>query len=642
MAKDKTIYTENSIQSLSPREHVRLRPGMYIGATKDPTQLVVEIFSNALDEHNLGHGNLIEVGVDPETGVCEVNDYGQGFPVDEEREDGKTILQASFDEMNTSGKYSDDGVYGGTSLGLNGVGSKATNFLSSKFHVITYRDGKYEELDFKDGVLVSRHSGKVKHSSGTHVRFYPDAQFFENPVPDVDYLREMFNDICGMCPTLEIDFYVGTNKEVIQHPNGIKYLIQESIGKSKEIATPFVFQKSQDKYKVDCGIDYCSRDSAVIRAYVNYGLTEQGPHITAIKGTITKELNKWAREQGFLKGKEKNLDGESLQEGLVLVFNLVAPSISYDSQVKSRIVNKDFVPFLNEVFSEQLEIWLDNNPDSGKAIIEKALLARRAAEAAKRAREAVRQKAEKKEKVLKMPTKLADCHTKDRSKAELYCTEGDSASGGAKIIRDATYQAVMGLKGKVLNTLTASVDQIIKNAEIVDILNALGLDWGKVDKQLIVDYNESKLRYGKIIIAADRDPDGDHICLLLLTFFLTYCPELIQNGHVYVALAPLYKAEWGKDSYQYIGNKEELERFKKTHKKSFTLTYFKGLGEASPQELGKMIMNPETRNIQQISIENMETVKKTFEALMGKDATPKKEFVFSHRMVEEEDIANVA
>ena len=556
---DKTLYDKDSIQSLSPREHVRLRPGMYIGATKDPTQLVVEIFSNALDEHNLGHGNLIEVGVDPETGMCEVNDYGQGFPVDEEREDGKTILQASFDEMNTSGKYSDDGVYGGTSLGLNGVGSKATNFLSSKFRVITYRDGKYEELDFKDGVLISRHSGKVKHSSGTHVRFYPDAQFFENPVPDIDYLRKMFNDICGMCPTLEIDFCVGTNKEVIQHPNGMKYLIQESIGKSKEIATPFVFQKSQDKYKIDCGIDYCSRDSAVIRAYVNYGLTEQGPHISAIKGTITKELNKWAREQGFLKGKEKNLDGESLQEGLVLVFNLVAPSISYDSQVKSRIVNKDFVPFLNEVFSEQLEIWLDNNPDSGKAIIEKALLARRAAEAAKKAREAVRQKAEKKDKVFKLPTTLVDAWTKDRTKAELLICEGKSAASGLIAARDSETQAIYGVRGMMISARKTTIDKLMKNQEVNNLVLALGLDINTKNNKLI--YNKSKLRYNKIIACTDADPAGAAIENLLFNILWYLCPELIINGHVYSSIPPLFRVTTKKNEYIYLRDEKALKQY---------------------------------------------------------------------------------
>lgn len=627
--KDKTLYDKDSIQSLSPREHVRLRPGMYIGATKDPTQLVVEIFSNALDEHNLGHGDIIEVAIDSESGMCEVNDYGQGFPVDEEREDGKTILQASFDEMNTSGKYSDDGVYGGTSLGLNGVGSKATNFLSSKFRVITYRDGKYEELNFKDGVLISRHSGKVKHISGTHVRFYPDAQFFESPLPDVDYLRKMFNDICGMCPTLEIDFYVGTKKEIIQHPNGMKYLIQESIGKSKEIATPFVFQKSQDKYKIDCGIDYCSRDSAVIRAYVNYGLTEQGPHITAIKGTITKELNKWAREQGFLKEKEKNLDGESLQEGLVLVFNLVAPSISYDSQIKSRIVNKDFVPFLNEVFSEQLEVWLDNNPDSGKAIIEKAVLARRAAEAAKKAREAVKKKADKKEKVFKLPTKLTDCWSKDRSKCELLIAEGLSAASGLVAARDSEFQAVYGIRGKALNVLKTAEKNIMKNQEINNIVIALGLDYNPNNGKMV--YDKKKLRYGKIIACCDADFDGFMIENLLFNIFWYLCPELIVNGHVCSAIPPLFRVTTKANQYVYLKDEKALKEYQlKNSKTTKFIVRSKGLGECDADELEYSLLNPKTRNVVQLSVSDKENTNKLFNDLYGKAVEPRVKFILEH------------
>lgn len=407
--KDKTLYDKDSIQSLSPLEHVRLRAGMYIGSTKDPTQLVVELFSNALDEHNLGHGDLIEVSIDTERGQCEVNDYGQGFPVNEKREDGKTVLQASFDEMNTSGKYSEDGVYGGTSLGLNGVGGKASNFLSSRFLVTTYRDGLFEHIAFKDGMFQKRNSGKTDRCNGTSISFNPDPQFFENPLPDVNLLRKMFNDICGMCPKLTINFCVDDVQEEIHHPDGMSYLVKDSIGKAAQIVKPLIFQEQKDRYKIDCGLSYCSKDSAKIVAYVNYGLTEQGPHITAIKTTITKVMNKWAREQGYLKVKEKNLDGESLQEGLVLVFNLISPNISYDAQTKSRVVSKDFVPFLNEIFSEQIELWLDNNPDYGKTIIEKAVLARRAAEAAKKAREAVKtQKARKKKNKILHPDKLKD------------------------------------------------------------------------------------------------------------------------------------------------------------------------------------------------------------------------------------------
>lgn len=627
--KDKTLYDKDSIQSLSPREHVRLRAGMYIGSTKDPTQLVIEIFSNALDEHNLGHGNLIEVGVDTKTGMCQVNDNGQGFPVNEKREDGKTVLQASFDEMNTSGKYSEGGVYGGTSLGLNGVGGKACNFLASEFHVTTYRDGKYEKLDFEDGILVNRRCGILDHHSGTIIRFCPDPQFFENPIADVVYLRKMFNDICGMCPNLEIDFCVDGEKESIKHPDGMRYLIQEAIGESKEIATPFVFQKSQKKYRIDCGIDYCSRDSAAVRAYVNYGLTEQGPHITAIKGTITKELNKWAREQGILKEKEKNLDGESLQEGLVLVFNLVAPNISYDAQTKSRVVNKDFVPFLNEVFSEQLEVWLDNNPDSGKAIIEKAVLARRATEAAKKAREAVKKKEEKKDKIFKLPTTLVDAWTKDRSKAELIVCEGRSAMSGLVAARDSETQAIYGVRGMMISARKVTISSLLKNQEVNNLIVALGLDMDSSTHKLI--YNKNKLRYNKIIACADADPSGAEIENLLFNIIWFLCPDLIVNGHVYSAIPPLFRVITKKNEYAYLRDGDALKAYQEEHRKDIqSISREKGLGEMDSEELEATLLNPNTRNIVQLTVKEIGATEHQFEQLYGKAVKPRIDFILKH------------
>lgn len=504
--KDKTLYDKDSIQSLSPLEHVRLRPGMYVGSTKDSTQLLVELFSNALDEHNLGHGNVIEIGINTKTGECVVSDQGQGFPLLEYREDGKTILQASFDEINTSGKYSDDGVYGGTSLGLNGVGGKAANFLAHYFIVTSYDGSSYEKITFKEGVFQKRERGKLDHLSGTTIVFKPNEEFFESPLPDINLLRKMFHDICGMCPSLQIIFSVDKKVEKIYHPEGLRYLVNQIIGKDKSISEPFFFQKQQDKYSIDCGLGYADKNSSHIVAYVNYGLTEQGPHITAIKTCITKIMNKWAREQNILKEKDKNLDGDSLQEGLVLVFNLVSPNISYDAQTKSRIVSKDFVPFLNEVFSEQLEVWLDNNPDDGRKIIEKALLARRAAEAAKKAREAVKKKEEKKDKVFKLPTKLTDCWSKNRLSCELIIAEGASAASGLIAARNSEFQAIYGVRGKALNVLKTNPANIIKNQEINNIITSLGLDYNPNTGKMI--YDIEKLRYGKIIACTDADFDG--------------------------------------------------------------------------------------------------------------------------------------
>ena len=511
--KDKTIYSDDSIESLTPLEFTRKRPGVYAGSTEYSTQLVIELFSNALDEHNLGHGNLIEVYYHPEKNTIEVVDHAQGFPVDSWREDGKTILQASFDTLNTSGKYSEDGVYGASALGLNGIGSKICTYLSHYLVVETSDgSGKIERVFFEEGVFQKREvleDPVLAENTGTCVTFQPSEEFFTNPEPDLKVLRKLFDDTCGLCPKLQVRLYVdGEKTEVFRHPEGITSLVDNLVGKDIPIvASTLSFKEAEGSYSLDCGLSYTSRSHSDIVAYVNYGLTDQGPHITSLKSAITRVMNKWAREQGLLKEKDSNIDGSSLQEGLILVFNLVAPNISYDAQTKSRIVSNDFVPFLNEVFSTQLELWLDTNPQSAQNIIEKALIARKAAEAAKRAREAVKQKANtKQDKVFKLPTKLTDCWTKNRSKAELLVAEGLSASSGLVAARNSEFQAVYGVRGKMLSVLKTTPDKVMKNQEINNIVVALGLDYNPATGKM--KYDKSKLRYDKIIACADADFDG--------------------------------------------------------------------------------------------------------------------------------------
>ena len=618
---DKNLYNEDSIQSLTPREHVQLRPGMYAGNTDTPNQLLLEVFSNALDEHNIGHGNIIYVQT-KDDGVCFVEDKAQGFPIGQKREDGITILEAAFSVMNTSGKYTDDGVYEGTSLGLNGIGLKLVTFLSQWLEVVSYQNGKSEKLRFENGIIVDKKIGKaIDKGSGTKVWFKPDKQYFKTDKVDNKFFEKFFNDICCLCNNLTIIF----NGNKIHH-NSIEDIIPIKAGKNIEIVDNHFIIEDKD-FKL--AMTFTSSSAANIIPYVNYGLTDQGPHITSIKSTITRVFNNWAKENGLLTAKDKNLDGNSIQEGILLVCNILSTGVKYDAQVKTRVVslNSDF----SSVLGEQLEIWLDNNPKDAEAIIEKALVARKAAEAAKKARAAVKAKATAKTKlkIAAMPSKLADCHNKDRSKCELYLTEGDSASGGCKIIRDASFQAILGLKGKVLNCLTSDIKKIQKNAEIVDIIKALGLQWG-IDNSVI--YDESKLRYDKLIIAADRDVDGAHIQSLICTMLWVLIPDIILDGHVYIALPPLYKAEWNKQ-YKYLDDKKALEDFKKDHK-DFTLTYFKGLGEASPEELGGMIMNPKTRNIQQITVDDIGLAEKTINNLMGSDTQAKKEFVFGNKIKE--------
>ena len=622
-ARVSNFYTDESIESLAPLEHVRLRPGMYIGDNSTPMQLALEILANAIDEHNIGHGNQINVNV-ADNGVIAIEDEGQGFPINVLREDGKTVLQASFDEMNTSGKFSSDGVYEGSALGLHGQGSKLTNFLSNWLEVISHKStGEYEHLWFKEGVFEKREVGKGFNWSGTTVTFKPSPEFFDTPHVDLKKLKDFCDDITCFCPNLTIRL----NNEHIQHPNGISDFLKKKTENDIEIInTPLIIQKSEGKQKLDLGLTYTSKSMSNFIVYVNCGATSQGPHITSIKSTITRIMNKWAKEQGILKEKEKNLDGSSLQEGLVLVCNITAENVSYNAQVKSTVTKID-TSFISSTLGQQLEIWLDNNPTDGRNIIEKALLARRAAEAAKKARAAVKAKVktEPKKKSLNLPSKLADCYSQERSKCEIYITEGDSAGGNLKQVRDNEYQAVLPVRGKILNTQKATLDKIMKNAEIVDMINAFGLKVSSDGKRLT--YDKSAIRYGKIIIMSDADVDGAHIKNLFYTFIWNFAPELIQDGFVYAGVPPLFRLKNNREII-YIKDDEELAEFKKTHDiGKYQVSRLKGLGEMSPEETEEALVNPETRIIKQITVEDFGKADTLFEQLMGKDAEKRKIYI---------------
>lgn len=401
------LYTADSIESLDPREHVRLRPGMYAGDLSNPNQLLLEIFSNALDEHNIGHGNVIDVSVSDD-GKVTVVDNGQGFPINEVRaEDGKTVLEASYSVMNTSGKFSDDGVYGGNSLGLNGIGGKLTNFLSKEFIVQSCNKGKMETIFFKDGLFEKRELTTVdKSAHGTTIEYMPDEQFFTSKMTNISFFKNFFHDISCLCPKLKIVF----NGEEIQHSNGIKEMLPRKIGSQIEIIdNPLIIQYDNDTEKFDLALTFTTANHMTLIPYVNFGYTDVGPHITAIKSTITRVLNNWAREQGLLSEKDKNLDGNSLQEGLVLVSNIVSQNVSYNAQVKTTITKMD-TGFISTELAKELELWLDNHPIDGENIIEKALIARKASEAAKKARAAVknRQKAANNKVKILHPDKLKD------------------------------------------------------------------------------------------------------------------------------------------------------------------------------------------------------------------------------------------
>ena len=626
MAIDKTLYTEESIESLSPLEFTRLRPGVYAGDTTYATQLAVEIFSNAVDEFRLGHGDKIEVGIQGD--MVRIRDYGQGFIPNSYRDDGKTILEAAFSVLNTSGKYREDGTYEGTSLGSFGIGSKITTYLSHWLDVITYRNGEMEYIHFNEGVFEKRDSGKnMKMADGTIVEWQPSEEFFTHPEVNISELKTLFKTIAALCPGLTIELDDNGTKTTYFSKNGINDLVDEAVENKELIKNRFVMNYQNDKNKIDMVMTYTSNYSLTLVPYVNTGLTASGPHISQIKSLLTREFNKFFRDKKWLKEKEENLTGDDIQEGLYVVFNITAPNVAYDAQVKTRITKLEMAPF-TQAIADELRNWMTYNEKEIKMIADKALNARKARLAAQKARESVRDNTKKKEKALKFDSKLADCSSKDRKKCEIYITEGDSASGNLKQARNNEFQAVMPVRGKILNTQKATLDKIQKNAEIMSMIQAFGLD---IDlKTMKVTYHPDRIRYGKIIIMSDADVDGAHIKNLFYTFIWNFCPQLIQDGYIYAGVPPLYKVTMAK-KYYYLKDDAALEQFKKEHPgKSITVNRFKGLGELDPDETEETLVDPDNRIIRQVTVEDVNAANKLFDDLMGTAVTPRKLYIKQH------------
>ena len=623
---DNKLYTKDSIESLSPLEFTRLRPGVYAGDTTYATQLLVEIISNSVDEFRLGHGNQIDVAIDG--AKVTVRDYGQGFLVNEKRDDGKTILEAAFSVLNTSGKYREDGTYEGTSLGSFGIGSKITTFLSHWLRVGTYRDGKMEAVYFEEGEFSDRMTGVEKtQPTGTLVQWLPSEEFFTHPEVEIDKVKSLFETITCLCPGLTINLDDNGKKTIYHSTRGLNDLADKMVKDKEIINNRFSMNFSEGKEKMDFILTYTSNYSMTMVPYVNTGLTEKGPHITQIKTVLTREFNKFFKDKKWLKATDENLSGDDLQEGMFIVFNITAPNVSYDAQVKSNITKIGMTTF-TQALAENLSLWLAQNEKEIKIIAEKAINAKKAREAAKKAREAARGDKKKKEKALKFDSKLADCYSKARSKCEIYVTEGDSASGNLKSARNNEFQAVMPVRGKILNCQKSTLEKISKNAEIMTMIDAFGLR--RDPKTMKLTYDEDDLRYGKIIIAADADVDGSHIRNLFYTFIWNFCPQLIQEGYVYSLVAPLYKVTIGKDTYKYLRDDAELADFQAQNKgKKYQVNRFKGLGEMSEDET-EILVDPEQRTLCQVTVEDVAAANVLFDQLMGTGVAPRKKFIQDH------------
>lgn len=605
----KNDYTKESIQSLTPREHVRKRPSMYCGDTSTPNQLMMELFSNALDEHNIGHGDIIDVSID-KSGLCRIEDFAQGFLIDEMREDGKTVFQAAFDTMNTSGKYTDDGVYEGSSLGLNGIGTKLVTYLSKNVVAETVREGRWECNSFSDGVCYSHQSGNAKETAhtGTTVTYLPDEQFFDTDKTSVSFFKKFFNDITCICPTLTVFL----NGEKISH-NSIEDMLDEKRGKDIEIVGNHFVMNTD---KINLAMTFTSGSQAKIIPYVNYGITSSGPHITGIKSTLTRVFNNWAKENNILTAKDKNLDGAAIQEGIILVCNINSKGVKYNAQVKDDIIDID--TSFTTALGQQLEVWLDSNPEDAKAILEKAILARKAAEAAKRARAAVKNNKKRGNKVkILNPDKLKDAEFLGQD-STLLVVEGLSAGASMCVAREIDKYGILMLRGKLINALANKDDRLLKNEEIQLLFKALGI-------RPYEDYEETNLRYGRIGICVDSDSDGFHIGLLIASALEHFCPKFIRENRLCWLRSPLYIVKY-KDKEQYYFTDQEMNAARPNLPTGVEVQRCKGLGSLSARQ-ARNSMFGENQHMD-VLIPTDKTNNKLV-TLMGSNADGRKDFIFN-------------
>lgn len=614
------LYNKDSIQSLTPLEFTRLRPGVYVGSTEYSTQLLIEIVSNAVDEFKAGHCTEINVTIS-DNNVITVKDNGQGFLINSTREDGKTILEAAFSVLNTSGKYTEDGVYEGTALGLNGIGSKLVVFLSHWAKVLSYQKGNFEEVSFEEGVFKKRKTGKVKNDkeSGTVVTWQASEEFFTHPEVDLKVINNLFEVLVCLCPGLTITL----NEKTFFSKNGLTDLVDSTVDKNSEIIkNRLKIDFKDNKNELNLVLTYTDKYSSTIVPYVNTGLTDTGPHITQIKTILTREMNKFFRDKGWLKEKDSNLSGDDCQEGLYLVFNITAPGIAYDAQTKSRIVKIDMHPFTG-IIAQELQYWFEANEKEIKKIADKAINARKAREAARKAREAVRDKG-KKETGLKakiaLSNKFIDCTNKNPSQRNLLLVEGLSAGSSAVEARNPKTDCIYMLKGKTISPRKQSVEKILANQEISDIIKVIG---GGFDKTFDVD----KMQFDKIVITSDADSDGASIELLLTTFFFTYMRPLVEAGKLYRAVTPLYIIRQKNNEY-YAYTDEELEDWKTQHQGTYELVRAKGLGELNARDLQKVCFEKE--RYKRITISDAEKADELLEILMGVKVEPRKQYIYEN------------
>ncbi|MGI6697827.1 MAG: DNA topoisomerase (ATP-hydrolyzing) subunit B [Clostridiales bacterium] len=616
------IYDESQIQVLEGIEAVRKRPGMYIGSTgpRGLHHLVYEVVDNSIDEALAGYCDKIHVTVHRDNSVT-VTDNGRGIPVGTHPKLGKPAVEVALTMLHAGGKF--DGKSYKVSGGLHGVGVSVVNALSEHLEVEIQRDGKIYRQRYERGKAVSllTEEGNTK-KTGTRITFKPDYQIFEEINFDFDTLEYRFRELAFLNKGITIALKDERDgRHSTMHYEGGLVEFVKYLNRNREVLhkNPMYFEGKRDRCVVEVAMQYNDGYVENIFSFANNINThEGGTHLSGLKAALTRVINDYGRKYNFLKENDKNLSGEDVREGLTAVISVKLTDPQYEGQTKTKLGNSEIKGIVESIAADAISSYLEENPSTARVIMEKTIMAARAREAARKARELTRRK-----NVLEntsLPGKLADCSEKDPALCEIYLVEGDSAGGSAKQGRDRRYQAILPLRGKILNVEKARLDKILGYEEIRAMITALG---SGIDDE----FDLEKLRYGKIIIMTDADVDGAHIRTLLLTFFFRYMRDLIDAGHLYIAQPPLYRIRDGKQDIYVYSDKQLNKVLETMDRDKVSLQRYKGLGEMNPEQLWETTMNPKSRTLLQVSVEDAIAADQIFTTLMGTRVEPRREFI---------------
>jgi DNA gyrase subunit B len=615
-------YNASDIQVLEGLEAVRKRPSMYIGSTgpKGLHHLVFEIVDNSIDESVGGFCTKIDTTIHADNSVT-VCDNGRGIPVDIHPLMGIPAIEVIMTTLHSGGKFGGSGYT--ISGGLHGVGLSVVNALSSHMVVIVKRDGHIYQQDYEKGKPVSelKTIGNTKEK-GTSIHFIPDPDIFEETVFERDIIVQRLRELSFLNKGLMINFTDEREEEPFKkefNSSGLKDFVAY-INKNKEVVNqePIYFDVKKDDVVVEIAVQYNDGYSENIYSFANNIRTQEGgTHETGFKNALTRVVNDYAKKNGIVKENEANLSGEDIREGMVAIISVLVKDPQFEGQTKTKLGNTYVRGIVESTVYDNVEDFLNENPAAAKSILEKAISARRAREAARKARELTRRKS-----VLEstsLPGKLADCSNRDPAMSELFIVEGDSAGGSAKQGRDRNYQAILPLRGKILNVEKARLDRVLSSEEIRNLITAMGTGIGE-------DFDIKKARYHKLVIMTDADVDGSHIRVLLLTFFYRYMHELIEHGYIYIAQPPLYGLKRASEVH-YFYNDADMNKFVQQSEKKWSMQRYKGLGEMDPEQLWSTTMNAETRTMLQVNINDAIEAEKIFSDLMGDNVEPRREFI---------------